>query len=652
MKKLLSMLLVLLCLAATAQQKITIGTVIADTTALLQVNATNKGILVPRLTHAQMNAIVSPANGLLLYNTDSACFAYRNASVWAFLKGNTTASNDWSTSGNAGINDATNFIGTIENTALNFRVNNLNGGRIDPVLLNTFIGREAGNSTQTGVRNVAMGYLSLPNNTLGEKNSAIGSQSLRSNLSGSNNTAVGYDAMNNNMTGNRNTAYGVNALRTLSDGNENVAIGLSALYNNVSGIGNTAIGYEAGYDNAGSNNIFIGFKAGRSEIGSNKLYIQNSNASASNVLVYGEFDNKILSIGGKLGIGTTAPENIAHLRSANTDANASQLIIEGNSNYGDATYAAIEFRNNFASYWSGPAGRIKVSPSPLYTGNAITLQTTGPGPSFVDAMTLTDGRVGIGNPAPHGALQFANTLMNRKIVLFEDGNNDNQYNGFGINNAVMRYQVASATGNHVFYAGASATTSNELMRITGNGETGIGKIPFTTFNDSRLQVKQKGSQNGLGVEASNSTNHWDFYVTTDAASNFVLYYNGVNKGIIDNVTGAYTANSDRRLKKDISLQQPVLNTVMQLQAYQYHYLDNKSTDRFSNGFMAQDVQKLFPDAVVENTMKDGEKRLGINYQFFTVLAIKGMQEQQQQIQLQEERIAKLEAMIKTLAEKN
>ncbi len=71
---------------------------------------------------------------------------------------------------------------------------------------------------------------------------------------------------------------------------------------------------------------------------------------------------------------------------------------------------------------------------------------------------------------------------------------------------------------------------------------------------------------------------------------------------------------------------------MQLQAYQYHYLDNQPTDRFSNGFMAQDVQKIFPDAVVENEMKDGEKRLGINYQYFTVLAIKGLQEQQKEME--------------------
>jgi hypothetical protein len=81
--------------------------------------------------------------------------------------------------------------------------------------------------------------------------------------------------------------------------------------------------------------------------------------------------------------------------------------------------------------------------------------------------------------------------------------------------------------------------------------------------------------------------------------------------------------------------------------------------------MAQDVQKLFPEAVSEMEMKNGEKMLGINYQYFTVVAIKGLQEQQAMIArqeeriakqeernaAQEERIAKLEALIKTISEK-
>ncbi len=38
---------------ATAQKKVTIGTVSTDTTAMLEVNASNKGVLIPRMTNAQ-----------------------------------------------------------------------------------------------------------------------------------------------------------------------------------------------------------------------------------------------------------------------------------------------------------------------------------------------------------------------------------------------------------------------------------------------------------------------------------------------------------------------------------------------------------------------------------------------------------------------
>jgi len=649
MRNFFTLLSVLFCLTANSQN-VGIGTSVPNASAQMDVTATNKGILVPRLTHAQMLAIVSPANGLLVYNTDSACFAYRNATEWVYLKGNATASNDWSTKGNAGTNSAVNFIGTTDNAVLNFRTNNLPAGTIDHIRLNSFLGSQAGNTSQTGVRNVAVGYSAFLDNGVGQKNTAVGAQALRSNTGGSDNTAVGYDALFSNTDGNQNTALGENALRYMQ-ANQNVGIGLRALQQNISGSFNTALGFEAGDNNQGSGNLFLGYRAGVNETGDNKLYISNSNTNAANTLLYGEFDNRILSVGGKMGIGTTAPENLLHVRNANTDVNNSQLIIESNSNYGNTTTAALEFRSNFSSSNSGPSGRIKsYYTSNNFTDAKTTFQTIAPGPVFVDAMTLTNGKVGIGTTAPHGDLHLPQTLANRKIVLLEDFDNDHQFNGFGINTFIMRYQAAALTSSHVFYAGTGASTSKELMRITGNGEVGIGKVPLTSNNDSRLQVKQTGFQNVIGMEASNSANHWDYYIDGNVF-NLNMFYNGTLKGAYDNVTGAYTANSDRRMKKDVTLFQPVLNNLMQLQAYQYHYLDNKPSDRFSNGFMAQDVQKIFPDAVVENTLKEGETRLGINYQYFTVLAIKGLQEQQRQLQAQDERIARLEALVKALSEK-
>ncbi len=82
--------------------------------------------------------------------------------------------------------------------------------------------------------------------------------------------------------------------------------------------------------------------------------------------------------------------------------------------------------------------------------------------------------VGIGTTIPNAPLQFSNALVNRKVVLWEGANNDHQYYGFGVNGATLRYQVDATAANHVFYAGTSATTSEELMRITGTGRVGIG----------------------------------------------------------------------------------------------------------------------------------------------------------------------------------
>lgn len=84
------------------------------------------------------------------------------------------------------------------------------------------------------------------------------------------------------------------------------------------------------------------------------------------------------------------------------------------------------------------------------------------------------GNVAIGTANANGQLQLSNTLANRKIVLYEAANNDNQYFGFGANASTFRYQVDATTTDHVFYAASSSTVSNELMRIKGNGNVTIG----------------------------------------------------------------------------------------------------------------------------------------------------------------------------------
>ena len=114
----------------------------------------------------------------------------------------------WSLLGNATTVDGTNFIGTTDDVPLTFRVNNIQAGRIDQILSNSFFGKQAGLSNTTGYNNVAIGEDSLFSNTTGNNNVAIGFEPLYRNTSGGFNVAVGPDALLNNITGSGNIALG------------------------------------------------------------------------------------------------------------------------------------------------------------------------------------------------------------------------------------------------------------------------------------------------------------------------------------------------------------------------------------------------------------------------------------------------------------
>lgn len=89
LKKLLTIIMVCGSAAAFAQNVgINSDASTPDASAMLDVKATDKGVLIPRMTEAQRNAIASPATGLLIYQTDNAPGFYFNSG--------TTTSPAWS----------------------------------------------------------------------------------------------------------------------------------------------------------------------------------------------------------------------------------------------------------------------------------------------------------------------------------------------------------------------------------------------------------------------------------------------------------------------------------------------------------------------------------------------------------------------------
>lgn len=84
-------ILILICVVAlsTTQKafsQVGIGTVTPDASSLLDLNSTSKGFLTPRMTTAEKLAIVSPADGLIVYDTTLKSFYYYNSGTLTWSK--------------------------------------------------------------------------------------------------------------------------------------------------------------------------------------------------------------------------------------------------------------------------------------------------------------------------------------------------------------------------------------------------------------------------------------------------------------------------------------------------------------------------------------------------------------------------------------
>lgn len=308
-----------------------IGTITPDGSALLDMQSSTQGMLVPRMTKAQRNSIAVPATGLLIYQTNTQPgFYYYDGSSWKALKSqmylpgtgisiigstisNTLPDLPVTINGDTGIDVSgayPNFsISIVSNEFANVSLSNLDttainnsmipgfDGSIDlgseghswrNIYLNgavylddkkmidynggnqLFFGDSSGYSN-IGNYNTAFGNLAMKNNTSGHSNSAFGYSSLWANTSGWHNSAFGQNVLKSNTSGNDNSAFGSQSLYSNTTGSANSAFGRDALYSNLNGVSNTAVGYVALTDNTyGSDNSAFGTQALTENIGGNR----------------------------------------------------------------------------------------------------------------------------------------------------------------------------------------------------------------------------------------------------------------------------------------------------------------------------------------------------------------------------------------------
>lgn len=603
------LILSLLVLSEINAQSVSINTTgaTANSSSILDVSSTAKGVLFPRMTKAQKNAIATPATGLLVYQAgpDSVGFHYYSGSQWFWLPSN--GGDDWKLTGNAGTDSAVHFLGTTDTEPLMFRVNNIRSGRIEAASnVNSFLGAYSGSSTTTGFRNTAFGYRSMFANTTGRdnvaiganamenaagitsnENIAIGSRSLMNSNSfynigigtsalqqstGQANVALGIQALFTNTTGQANIAIGYYTLRDNTTGYRNIGIGLHALSNNTTGNYNIAIGDSAAYNNNASRNIAIGNWAMFANttgtinlaIGDSALY---DNTSGYKNLVIG--NNALIN-------NTTGFQNLA------IGHNTLKSNVTGFANIaiGDSALSAN------TTNWNIAIGRV-----------ALLKTTTGDKNVAIGESALTNNVTGTNNVAiGYGSQLAANTNNKNNTSLgFRSAFNMQGYSNVVIGADAMGKSAVSYSVNNTVAVGDSVLFN---IATGANYNTGLGSK--TLYNNT-----SGWSNTAIGVRAmyGNTTGTNNVAVGDSALYNSTGSYGQVaigSKALFGNTTGGVnTAVGSFSLESN--------TTGNQNNAFGYQALNANTTGSYN---VAMGV-----NALLSSTTASGNTALGAGAMF-------------------------------------
>jgi hypothetical protein len=291
-------------------KKVGIGTETPQ--AILDVQSTTSGVVFPRMTTVQKTAIVTPVEGLEVYDLTLKQKSFYNGTTWVqSLSAGTSSSRAWLLGGNAGIVSGDEF-GTTDNTSLVFKLNNLYYGRLDPRERSNYLGFDAGYySSSTNSSNFlgsyAGSYASYSNNSnfLGELAGYYATSTNNSNFLGSFTGGGAVSANNSNFLG---RSAGFEASYSNNSNFLGSLAGHSASGASYSNFFGTNVGKSFTGNNVGSNNIIIGTNISLPNAASNSMNIGGVLFGTGFYSDVNATDPSILPTStGKIGIGTSTP---------------------------------------------------------------------------------------------------------------------------------------------------------------------------------------------------------------------------------------------------------------------------------------------------------------------------------------------------------
>ena len=341
----------------------------------------------------------------------------------------------------------------------------------------------------------------------------------------------------------------------------------------------------------------------------------------------------LLANGGVLGINTA------------DESDNSYLALSGGANDGPSRGGTIYLSGNERADEAGSivlqAGTTTFGTSP----NGVILLKTS---ATTRLMVTSDGNLGF------GVTPFTNTL-GKSFDLVGGGGMFSLNSSFYLTsnsyyNTEWRYKAtAGACGvnlnsdGSISFASAASGTINtaipftEKMRITSAGYLLLGTTSSYFGQAGRGNFEMNGSTDNIFAQKVgdvimnyiySSSSQTEIYslnklrlsggnvllnTTTDNGER--LYVNGAIRA-----TGTITANSDIRIKSNISKIENALEKVGQISGYTYN---TTYDDKRHGGVIAQEIDKVFPEIV--NTGNDG--LMGVEYGNISALLIEAIKEQ-------------------------
>lgn len=483
MKKLL--LLALLTVSGSAfAQNVGIGTNKPDESAILDLKSSNKGFLLPRLTEKQKGLIPQPAEGLMIYQTDS------NQGVYLFQGGN------WKNIGNTNVTTT----GTTANATTAYTANYLlvGDGTSTPVSSSIYVNPSNGN--------VGIGV-----NNSNSKLYVAGDMYSTANITSRGGLQLG-DAILNSP---QDVVFYSNISAAPS------SYGKFVWYNrNWDGFTKAIIGAET--DNAISDAKLV-FKLGKSgENASTKMTIRSS----GNVGIGLDVPTYKLHVNGNSYINDQLVAN-GGIQIDNRNSNSPKSVsFESNISTFPSTYGSFDWYNrNWDAFTKGSIG---VETDNAISDGKLVFKTGAAGGNATTKMTIrSTGSVGIGTTTPYYLLHvngigyfekiMANTgiqvdnrgLNSPKNIEFESNSNNLSVGLGNINwynrqwDALIKAAVSAeldgavSSGKLVFKTGVSGSDATTKMTISSNGNIGIGTSSPSQKLDVSGSIKQSAVTSSL-----------------------------------------------------------------------------------------------------------------------------------------------------------